>query len=175
MADTKEVRISGEKFELRTPFKAGDVIDEATARQLNQVRLENIGNNYRKRIDEAVEARDNGDPSKWNEVVAALAQYDAEYTFAMPGTGTRVVRDPVEREARSIARDHIKLKLAAQGRKFKDVDPDKLEAEIDRFASMDATIKLAKKRVAEKAKALDALGDELGDLGSAPAEAAPAA
>lgn len=152
---TKNILIDGESFEIQTPYVPGHAITEVEARVLNQTRAENIGNNFRKAVKEAKEKGESLDA-----VRAALAQYDAEYNFTSGGVA-RTPIDPLEREARAIAKEAIKSKLAAEGRKLKDIDEAKLEAAIDKVAAQDDVLKMAKSRLAAKKKVADV---EIGSL-----------
>lgn len=124
---------------------AGMVLDEAAARALFQTRTEAIGNNLRAKV-KAAEAEGKSP----DEIQKFVADYDRNYTFSMPGTGTRKTVDPLERECRALAKDWVKEQLAAKGRKLKDVDPEKLEAKIDEVAQTPQIVKLATKRLKEK-------------------------
>ncbi len=143
---TKIITIKGETFEVSQPYTAGHSLTDAEARALNQMRLENIRNNMAKAVEKA-RAEGNVENAR-----VAVADYDREYSFSMPGQTTARVVDPVEREARSIAKDAIKAKLANEEppRKLKDVDPDKLEAAIAQVAASAETMKLARKNVRDK-------------------------
>lgn len=160
----KKISISGETFEVNEPYSEGHTITAIEAKVLNQTRAENIGNNFRADVKKA---RENG--QDLTELRAKLAEYDDQYTFSMGGSIRQPV-DPVEREARKIARDAIKAQLASEGRKIKDVDPERLEAAIDQVAVQDDVLKLAKKRVADLKRNVAAVA--LGDLGlvSAPSQ-----
>lgn len=163
----KTVTISGQSFELATPFLAGHVLNEAEAKTLNQVRIENIRNNSAKAVKEAY---DSGDQAKIDEIRAKVAEYDASYTFTIGGTGTGTVkRDPVEREAYAIAKELIKQHLAKDGRTTKSVPEGmseedwkaKLEENYERVAASESVLAEAKKVVAAKAKRMDKLAEEL--------------
>lgn len=159
---TKTIRIAGEEFQVNQPYAEGPwTLTAAEARTLNQTRAENVGNNTRKAITDAKTA---GTLDAYRN---EFAKYEAEYTFATPGTGgARQVRDPIEREARSIARELLSKKLAGEtpARKLKDVDAEKLEAAIEQIVAREDVQKLAKNRVSQKAKASDAI---LADLSAA--------
>lgn len=147
--ETKLKIIDGHEFQISQPYTEGHALTAVEARVLNQVRSENIANNMRKIVKE-----------KGADAAGDVAEYDASYTFAMPREGGRKVVDPVEREARAIARDAIRQKLAETGRKLKDIDPGKLDEAIDNLVENNEEIrKLAKKRVADKAKAAEGLGE----------------
>jgi len=156
----KTISIYGTAFELSAPYVAGHQITEAEAKVLNQTRAENIGNNFRSEVKEALEA------GKLDEVRARIAEYDTKYTFSMGGT-TRTPIDPIEAEAIRIAKDVVKAKLAEKGVKVKDYlasesNAAKYETAVEKIASQDETLKLAKQRVNAKKKALDTAGEDLG-------------
>lgn len=151
MTETKNKIIAGIEFPISQPYAAGHQLTDVEARVLNQVRAENIANNMRKIVREKGEA-----------AAEEVAAYDASYTFTVPSTGTRRTVDPVEREARAIARDAIRTRLAEDNRRLKDIDPAKLNAAIDTLIETnEEIIKIARKRVADKAKAAET---SLGDL-----------
>lgn len=162
---TKSKIIDGLSFEINQPYELGHTLSEAEAKALNQLRSENIGNNLRALVKKAKEEGKEGD------LAQAVAQYDSQYTFSMGGAGgTRVVKDPVEREARAIAKEVIKAHLAAQGRKLSTVPEgmtedqwkEKLEETIDDVASREETLKEARKAVAAKEKRSAALAESIG-------------
>lgn len=170
---TKVITIQGEKFEVSAPYAEGHVLTAAEARQLNQTRAEGVSNNVRKRVAELLEA---GNAA---EAQAIVAEYDAKYSFSIPGAGGRTARvvDPVEREALKLAREYVKAQVAAKGRKMSDIHPEfadlpeeeaaaatkeKYDAVIEKVAQDDRILKLAKKNVAEKQKVADSLADDLG-------------
>jgi hypothetical protein len=160
---TKTISIAGQPFELTAPYVAGQTINDAEAKTLNQTRCENIGNNFRKDVKAAVESND---AAKLQEVINAVAAYDKTYTFSM--TTAREPVDPVESEAFKIAREVVKDRIAGLG--FKSVkdyiaDParaEKYEAAVEKVAVQPDTLKLAKQRVAAKAKTKDIVADDLG-------------
>jgi hypothetical protein len=171
MSDQKTKLIAGESFLISQPYLEGHVLTAAEAKTLNQVRSENIGNNMRTQVKEALEARDGGDSSKYDALAAAVAKYDAEYTFAMGGSGVSTRRlDPIEREARAIATDLIRADLAAKGRKITQVPEgltkDEWEAKLDTTRELlmarEDVLKAAKKRVADKEKLIAGDASELG-------------
>lgn len=157
----RKTSIQGELFWLTTPYKEGHVCNEREAGVLNQVRLENIGNNWRRSVTEAIKLRDEqGDGgAKLNEVAQLIAQADVEYEFGK--VTARSTSDPYEREARAIARDAIKAQLAEDGRKIEDVDEDKLEEVIANTAMQEDVMDLAKVRVdsRRKSKGINIVGN----------------
>lgn len=148
----KQIVIAGESFDVPDAealgYTEGHVCTAAEARSLFQTRCENIGNNMRKTVQAAIES------GKLDEARNTVAQYANEYTFAMPGAGGGGRKmDPVEREARNLARASLKDHLAKQGRKLKDVPEDKLEAAIDKVIEQNDLMAKAKKIVAARQKA----------------------
>lgn len=167
---TKTVTIHGESFELSTPYVAGHVLTEAEAKHLNQTRLENVRNNVAKAVKEATESQD---PAKIAEARSLVASYDGSYQFTLAGAGApRVTLDPVEKEARKLAVEFVKAKLAEQGRTVKQVPPGltedewkaKLESNYEKVMAQDVIQRQAKKIVAERKKGAEAASAEL-DLG----------
>lgn len=156
MSEQKTILIDGEQFTVNAPYAEGHQINAAEAKVLNQTRAENIGNNFRKAVKEAKEKGESLDA-----VRSKLAEYDAAYEFTLGGV-TRQAIDPVEREARAIAKEAIRAKLAKDGRKIKDVPEEKLEAAIEQLIGTEQILKLAKQRVAAKKKVQEV---ELGDIG----------
>lgn len=159
MSDTKTKVIAGESFEIRAPYAAGHVLTEAEAKTLNQVRSENIGNNVREKVKELIDA------GKLDEAKALVAEKDASYEFTLATVGATAKLDPVEREARAIAREIVKAKLAEKGLKMttppdghtKESWAEKIEENVAKFAAADQVMAEAKKAVNAKKKRLDAL------------------
>lgn len=160
MAGTKSKLICGTAFEITQPYDAGHVLTEAEAKTLNQVRSENIGNNLRDKIKELLEKGDT------QGAVDLVAEKDMYYVFTLTssGGGTSRKLDPVEREARAIAKDIIKAHLDKTGRKINKA-PDgetaeswaeKIESHIEAQMAREEVLKEAKKRVASKQKVIDA-------------------
>lgn len=161
----KSVIIAGLAFSLSTPYAPGHTLTEAEAKTLNQVRHENIRNNCAKLVKDA-----EGDEAKTAELASKIAAYDAEYVFSIGGSGTSAARlDPVEREARAIAKEYIKAHLAKTNRTFKSVPEGmteeewkaKLEDNITSVAASEAVLKEARTVVKQKANRLDKLAESL--------------
>lgn len=136
----KKLTIAGKVFEVSTPYTAGHTIDETEAAILNQTRAENIGNNCRKEVKEALEA---SKPEA--EIAAAISAYDAKYTFSMGGA-PREPADPIAKLAVKIAREAIRLQLAASGRKLKSIPKDKLEAAVEQVSQQEDVLEEARKQ-----------------------------
>lgn len=155
MADnTKEISIHGEKFTVGAPYAEGHTLTAVEAKVLNQVRAENIGNNFRADVKKALDGGGN-----LAEVRAKFVEYDGTYTFAAGGS-TRTPVDPVEREAQSIAKLAVKDKIREKhGKSVKEYlavegNQEKYDAAVEQIASQDDVLKEAKKRVAARKKSI---------------------
>lgn len=161
----KTVTIAGASFEIATPYSAGHVLTEAEAKHLNQTRNENVRNNTAKRVKELLEAGNAPGAAK------IVADYDSKYEFTIANVGAPKL-DPVEREARAIAKDLLKAHLAKTGRSFAKVPDgetkeswaDKIDEHVTKLAGSENIRKEAEKTVKAKSKRMDALAGEL-DLG----------
>lgn len=125
---TAKISILGVDFTVTTPYAAGHTINEAEARALNQTRRENLGNNFRRKIADAIEADAKAkgiDPKEHKgenlpaEVVSALAaefeKADAEYVFTLANTSSSRAMTPEEKAAKDIANKLVRDKLAKAG------------------------------------------------------------
>lgn len=164
MPEPKIKTIEGRNFNISQPYEEGHVLSAIEARVLNQTRSENIGNNVRAKLKEAIEGGKSDD-----ELAALVAEVDAAYAFTAAGTRAAARLDPYEREARKIARELLRAHLADTGRKLT-VAPDgstqeewdeKIEAEVDRIATMDTVLEAAKKEVDAKKRRADKLASAL--------------
>lgn len=147
-----QVTIAGETFEIATPYTAGAIeLSEAEASTLNQTRIENIRNNLNgkikklkedsKSLDDKVEGDEAG--RTYRQV---FTEYAEGYEFGVRSTSTREPVDPVQREARRIARETIVTALKNKGHKVKDLDADKLEEMVATLAQRDDVQKEATRR-----------------------------
>lgn len=161
MSQTKEITIQGLAFEVATPYVAGHVVTEAEAKALNQVRLENIRNNMASTIKEAKGDAESISQEVYDQLKAAVAEYDGKYEFTLASVGGgKRSSDPVETEARRLAKSAISAKLSADGRTLKSVDPDKLAAAIAKLAESEEIVKEAKRIVkARTASAASAMAE----------------
>lgn len=146
MADKREITIQGETFKVSQPYAEGHQMTEAEARALNQTRAENIRNNIANRVKKA---KDENDETTMEEVVAFAKEYDGKYDFTVASGGSSArALDPVEREARKIARKAISDNIKAQGKKVKDFDKDQITALVNKHAvENEQIVAEAKKRV----------------------------
>lgn len=149
MADPRQIIIAGNQFTIPQPFDEGHVCTAGEARALNQLLAENVRNNLAEKVKKGEVNQD------------GVTEYATAYEFSVASV-PKPRLDPVEAEARKIAKNYIKGELAKVGSKIDDVDEDALEAEIQRVASMDEVVKMAKDIVKARNKAT---GLQLGSLG----------
>lgn len=162
MSQTKAITIQGLEFEVSTPYTAGHVVTEAEAKALNQVRLENIRNNMASAVKEAKGEGDTITEEVYASLKAKVGEYDAAYIFTLASVGGgKRSTDPVETEAKKLAKAAIAAKLAADGRTLKSVDPDKLAAAIAKLAESNEILKEAKRIVKARTESASAALSEL--------------
>lgn len=158
MSDRKII-IAGAEFTIPQPYTEGHAVTAGEARALNQLLAENVRNNMASKV-------------KANEVdAAAVLDYATKYEFnvaSMP----KPKLDPVEAEARKIAKAALKAEIVATGGKLEDYDEDSIEEEILRIAETDEVRKVAQGIVTARKKSA---GITLGSLGLAKKGETPAA
>lgn len=153
--ENKTITIAGQEFSVPLPYLAGHTLTEAEAKALNQMRCENIRNNQAKAVKVAYES---GDSEAIAKVNAAVAEYASAYEFTLAAVGERAAAlDPVEKEARVIARGILSQLLKNAGKTKKDFEEDYLEAKIAEFASSEDVVKQAKANVKAKSKVVDSV------------------
>lgn len=152
MADSRTIAIgtkdSKMEFTVSQPFDEGHVCTAAEAKVLNQVRRENLGNNFRAKV-QATLAGEEGAMTE-SALRSAFAEADASYVFTEASVGGGVTMTPLEKEARKVARDIVILQLAQSGRKRKEVSKEAFEAEVARFAEHDGVQKIAARNLKDR-------------------------
>jgi hypothetical protein len=158
----KSITIQGHSFDATQPYLAGHVVTEAEAKALNQVRAENLRNNFASKIKSVQGEAEALTEEQLVQLRAEFATYDAEYVFTLASVGGgKRETDPVAAEAKKIAKQTISDKLKAAGKKVSDIAPETLANAIAKLAESENIQKLAKKAVAERQKAAQA---DLGEL-----------
>jgi hypothetical protein len=154
---TKTITIQGVQVEVAQPYAAGHTLTDAEAKALNQVRAENVRNNMAGKVKEIKGDAEEFTQEMLNAIGAAVSEYDAAYQFNMPSAGgsTRTT-DPLEVEARRIARELVSNSVRSSGRKLKDIDPEALKAKVEEVAAMPQVVAEAKKTLAQKRKLVEA-------------------
>lgn len=149
---TKTITIQGVTCTVSQPYEAGHAITEAEAKALNQVRAENIRNNTASFVKETRGDAEEFTQEMLDAIAAHVAEYDAKYEFSMASVGAARTTDPLEIEARSIARKLVSEAARAQGIKLKDIDPEALKAKIAEVAANPEVVKEAEKSLKQKQK-----------------------
>lgn len=155
---TKEMTINGVAVAVTQPYEAGHQITEAEAKALNQVRAENIGNNLRKQIKEALEAAGGDTAAVQSTAQELVTSYDAEYQFTLAsvGGGSTARLDPLTKECRAIAKNFIAGKLKEMGMSQKDYlaanGEDAIKNKVVELAENPQIVAAAKKALAEREK-----------------------
>lgn len=167
-SNKKLISILDMEFEVTMPYVEGHTCNAAEAKVLNQTRRENLGNNFR---GEVKKFQDQAEGAKTEEELReAFAKADAEYVFTLASAGASAKLTPVEREARSIARQYLKQELDKVGRKIntppegveQEAWDDTIEAEIERLAAEPQIVKMATDIVKSRSKTASL---QLGALG----------
>jgi len=160
---TTTITIAGRQFTATPIYAAGHTLTENEANALNQVRFENLRNNFAPRAKEGASQED-------------FDAYAASYQFGVrTGGGSRL--DPVQAEAMSLAKDQIKSAIKAAGKNLSDYKAAAITAAAEKLLAGpkgDEIKELAKKRVeeAQKAGASEIDSDLLDVLNAAQAESA---
>ena len=158
-----EVRVT---VQVPQPYSPGArELTEGEANALNQIVAENLSNNLRASI---VQGRQIGEgdsatfePYTDDEAQALVDAYLAEYELGVrrAGSGERQVTDPVEREARKIAREKAKELIKSQGGKPADYDMAPIVDAI--FAANKDVLMAEGKKIVDRAnKAADSISVE---------------
>ena len=102
-------------FQVEDPYAEGQSLTALEAAALNGLRRENLRNNFRKRVQAAAKAEGGLTDGVKARLAAEFSEYAEAYEFAgRRGPGASRTRDPIEAEARKIARatvhEHLKKK-----------------------------------------------------------------
>lgn len=160
----RSITIQGETFEIAAPYAAGHTLNEAESSVLNQTFLENIRNNVAGKIKAAKDAWADahggseegfsldtvmvaGEGDTQISLRQSLTNYAESYEFGIRVARTSEPVDPVEREARVIAREVINEKLRKAGTKRKDVSDEAYEEALKLYAKQPSIVKEATRRV----------------------------
>lgn len=149
-ATLRDITIQGHDFEIEVPYATGHQLTEKEASQLNQVYLENIGNNFRTKVKEMLEGG-----STTDAIQAELDKYAADYEFGTRRTsgGPRKAADPVQKEMHALARKALTEFFAKKDVKYSDLSADEkaeaMKTYLDRHG--DKIRPIAERRVADAA------------------------
>lgn len=165
-----DLTIGGNTFKVKVPYKAGHVLNENEASVLNQTYKENVRNNVAGKIKGASDQHEKSEDANKGEfsidtftvpgetegssmtLREALQSYADAYEFGQRTSRTPEPVDPVQREARVIARQMLAEAFKAEGIKLKDVPDDTYDQALSELASTDDVQAEASRRVKQRAK-----------------------
>ena len=128
--DTATRTIAGFSVNVPQPYNAGEPLTEITAAMLNQTFAENISNNMRKTLNAGLVAEEGQEAQPYTDATAqtAIDKYVAEYEPGVRrgGSGEARITDPVEREARKLAKKAVTDLIKSQGGKTAHFEVDEL-------------------------------------------------
>ena len=159
--NTQPVMIQGQIFNIAAPYAEGHSLTANEAAALNQLRAENIRNNFAARMKKAVEDKqpELGQPE--------LDAYDASYQFGVRQAG-KLPQDPIEKEAYKLAESAVISALKARGTKLKELPEGKLdELTLATLEKRPHFREQARTVVEARKAAVAGAGVDLGDVGPA--------
>lgn len=143
------INMHGLNFELDDPYTEGHQCTAAEAAELNKNRRTNIRNNWSPRVERARATRHPGEgvlEKITAELQAKLTEYAAAYSFGQKPTPAVV--DPVQHEARRLARGKVITKLREQGHDLRATPQEQIESLVtDVLTKYPAFFDEARKRV----------------------------
>ena len=172
--------IAGFNVSVPAPYFVGHALTEGEANQLNQVLAENVSNNLRKKLEDGKVVGEGADEQAAEYTPEeAQAKVDEYMLVYEPGvrtsSGETRVTDPVEREARKIAKAKAVELVKQHGMKAKDVDLTPIIDQIfeaNKELLMTEGKKIVRANEAAKAKGdgIDITGINLQPVNGTPAE-----
>lgn len=137
------INMHGFNFELDDPYTEGHQCTAAEAAELNKNRRTNIRNNWSPRVERATRRPGGGITA---ELQTKLTEYAAAYSFGQKPTPAVV--DPVQHEARRLARSKVITKLREQGHDLRATPTEQIESLVtDVLTKYPAFFDEARKRV----------------------------
>lgn len=120
---TTSITIQNRTFVVPQPYAEGHVLTAGEASALNQVLAENLRNNFASQIKRAAEDKEN--PRVLEQ--ADLDKYAESYKFGVRTGGTKVIVDPVLKEATKMAEVAVKNALKKRGTDLKTVSDENFD------------------------------------------------
>lgn len=145
-----QVRIKGYTFSLAAPYSEGHSLTAGEAQALNDLRTENIQNNFRTLVNEQVARLEPGQllaQSVLDGLSAKLAEYDSGYKFNEKSGRNRL--GDIELEIQLVAVERATLQIAQLAE-----SPDKLAELVAEFIHLPAVKEEARSRVAARRSVL---------------------
>lgn len=152
MSSTSTLTIAGKTFSFTPRFAEGHTLTSLEAAVLNRTLAENIGNNFRNRVKEAVEAGAYSD----EEMQKSFDEYASTYEFGVRHTTSGGVRrDPLEAEIQRLATNAVKAAIAKAG--LKNVAKETIAAKVDEVLADEAKRAKLEKLAKSNLAALEAV------------------
>lgn len=156
-----QIRIKSYTFTLSEPFQQGTIITKGEAQAMNNLRAENIQNNLRKHVNDAVAALGKDDllaPEVLADLRAKFAEADRTYKFLEKHSPKERLGD-IEEEARTVARERVEAAFRQSGEELPSTDL--LELMIKDQAKLPSIEEEARLRVSARRRAVGAGLDSL--------------
>lgn len=142
--DTRTFECNGLTAEIPQPYNEGHTCDAHEAHALNQIMVENVRNNLRKKVQSAVKENENFSSADFQQMVD---DYISDYNIGAGGGGGPRL-DPVERCAIDMAEGLVKSKLKKQGQRLTEVGSKRIrELALDLIERNPVITERAKKQV----------------------------
>lgn len=152
---SKQIFIAKQAFAVTEPYSTGHVLTEMEARVLNQVRAENIGNNFRKAVADTLAGKEGA--KTMEELQKEFAEYDAAYNFTAVRRSAGPRLSPLDAECVRLAKAWLVSKLKEAGKTFKtyleENGKEAVDTKVGEIAKVEAIVALAKKNLANQSKA----------------------
>lgn len=155
-----KLTIAGKTFEAPARYEAGHVLTANEAASLNQTMLENVGNNFRKRVKDGKETLDT--------LQAAFFDYVKGYSFGVRTARTASPGDPVGAEAIRLALAFIKDKIRNGGKKVADYTTVQLNEAASKLVEKDPAYRSTAEATIAARKSIAPAHTDLDDLIGAP-------
>lgn len=169
MTSRGSIDIYGLSFDVGAPYAEGHTLTSHEAAVLNQTRAENVSNNFRSSVKEMLEKHSVQKASELpEEAMQALrsdfSELDSEYEF---GVRRGRVSDPVEAEARRIAKEALRAALSAKGVAVTKLNADQVNSLVEKYWPQYGEEWLSRARViVDERKRAVSLDLDVGDLGN---------
>lgn len=155
-----QVRIKGYTFQLSEPFEAGGVLTKGEAQALNSLKAENVSNNLRKLVSDAVAGLPEGELLAEDTIAgiqATITNYDLAYQFPEKHQPRLRVGD-IEAEARAIAEARVDSKVRNTGA---ELSPETRELLVAEMSELPAVVEEARLVVTARRRAISGGLDSL--------------
>lgn len=154
-----QTRLKGYTFTLSEPFREGTVITKGEAQALNGLRTENLANNLRKLVNEAIAELAEGEQiseARLGEIQAKISLADQNYQF-LERSSLRLKVGDIEQEARAIAQERVEAAYRAR--------EEELDDEFERLVALQEQLPAVREEARERVAARrSALAESLSDL-----------